>query len=86
MDRSELERLGRDSQTPCFYYEDPQGDVQGPHSVSQFQSWMAFLSQSREEQHTLAYEQFRSVAVWRSGMDVRVPLTGLLAVLPKPRT
>ena len=31
----------------------------------------------------MAYEQFRSVAVWRKGMDVRVPLTTLLAAAPE---
>ncbi|KAI7843042.1 hypothetical protein COHA_003216 [Chlorella ohadii] len=56
-----------------------QGDVQGPHSVEQFQKWMTFLSSSKNnDDHKLAYEQFRDVSVWRRGMDCRVPLTLLL--------
>lgn len=34
---------------------------------------------SKAEEHRLAYEQFRGTAVWRRGMDVRVPLPSLLA-------
>lgn len=59
-----------------------QGDVQGPHSVEQFHKWMGFLAGAQEEEHRLAYEQFRGVAVWREGMDVRVPLTALLEAAP----
>ena len=41
-------------------------------------------STATSEEHQLAYGQFRSVAVWRKGMDVRVPLTELLeAATPK---
>ena len=42
----------------------------------------AACSGSAEEQHQVAYEQFRAVAVWRKGMDVRVPLTAVLEVAP----
>lgn len=41
-------------------------------------------STAEAENHRIAYEQFRSVAVWRKGMTVRVPLTALLdAVAPQ---
>lgn len=83
LDRSELQKLLTDPKAECFHYEDPQGDIQGPHSIAQFQKWMSFLSKAESEEHTLAYEQFRSVAVWRKGMDVRVPLTTLLEAVPK---
>lgn len=41
-------------------------------------------STATSEEHQLAYEQFRGVSVWRRGMDVRVPLTDLLASAPPP--
>lgn len=39
-------------------------------------------SVATSDEHKLAYEQFRGVAVWRKGMDVRVPLTALLEAAP----
>jgi hypothetical protein len=42
-------------------------------------------STATSEEHKLAYEQFRGVAVWRKGMDVRVPLTDLLAAAQPPK-
>jgi hypothetical protein len=39
-------------------------------------------SAATSEEHQLAYEQFRSVSVWRKGMGVRVRLTQLLDALP----
>ena len=35
-------------------------------------------SSKNNDDHKLAYEQFRDVSVWRRGMDCRVPLTLLL--------
>lgn len=35
-------------------------------------------SSQNNDDHKLAFEQFRDVSVWRRGMDCRVPLTLLL--------
>lgn len=42
-----------------------QGEVQGPHSVAQMLKWMSFLTDSSSEEHQLAYEQFKSVALYK---------------------
>ena len=39
--------------------------MQGPHNVAQLQKWMRFLTDSPEEEHKLAYEQFQGVAVYK---------------------
>lgn len=41
-------------------------------------SSLACSSSKDNDDHKLAYEQFRDVSVWRRGMDCRVPLTLLL--------
>lgn len=39
---------------------------------------MSFLSTTTDEQHKVAFQQFREIAVWKQGMRARVPVTALL--------
>ena len=41
--------------------------MQGPHALSQLQTWMAFLAESSAPEHDVAYQQFRGVQVYRCG-------------------
>lgn len=83
LEKRSLERLAAEPTANSFFYIDPQGDIQGPHSVTQFREWMKFLKNATADQHRLAYEQFCSVSVWRQGMHARVPLLDLLAAAPE---
>lgn len=59
-----------------WYYLDPQGNAQGPCSITQFHVWLHQLRSDavmRKE-----YEQLKAVSVWREGMNVRVPLPTLV--------
>lgn len=61
-----------------WYYIDPQGNTQGPCSMQQLRQWIVFLSNS--ERYVAEYEQFKSVQVWRSGMDQRLPILVVLGM------
>lgn len=49
-----------------------QGSTQGPHSTSQLQKWMDFLTHSQDPEHKQACAEFRSVAVYKKGMAMKV--------------
>eukprot|EP01025_Chloroclados_australasicus_P045225 TRINITY_DN4935_c0_g2_i10.p2 TRINITY_DN4935_c0_g2~~TRINITY_DN4935_c0_g2_i10.p2 ORF type:complete len:422 (-),score=46.34 TRINITY_DN4935_c0_g2_i10:297-1562(-) len=59
-----------------WYYMDPQGATQGPCSISQFKQWLEYMKNDGELQ--TEYEKFKSVTVWKDGLEKRIPLMLLL--------
>eukprot|EP01024_Parvocaulis_polyphysoides_P037063 TRINITY_DN32965_c0_g1_i1.p1 TRINITY_DN32965_c0_g1~~TRINITY_DN32965_c0_g1_i1.p1 ORF type:complete len:265 (-),score=46.77 TRINITY_DN32965_c0_g1_i1:175-969(-) len=59
-----------------WYYMDPQGSTQGPCSIEQFKQWLENMK--KDDKLLSEYEKFKSVTVWKEGLDKRIPLMLLL--------
>jgi hypothetical protein len=72
----EVAALLGDHARRCFFYVDPQGALQGPHSAAQLHSWWSFFG-TDDGADSEAAEQFKTVAVFK----VRIGPVPLLAPL-----
>lgn len=63
--RKEVTAALGDPSRSCFYYVDPQGKVQGPHSAEQLLNWWEFFETDADAIDSEQAEQFKSVSVWK---------------------